>query len=184
MRPGGEVWAVIQAFGGGRFADMGWPRLPSATEMAGLAGESLAEGAQGILFYTWDAMRKDPGHRQNVCALLTRLKILQAWLPLTPGLPPGMNLKIEGRVTTDPGGSPAIRTGWQKAKDGMLILAVNPTPYGVRMRLSGLGAPGGPLKDLWSGRNKLALAGEISEALEPFGVRAWRLGPNPSRETK
>ena len=69
-RHGTQIWGVIQAFGGGKHADMGWPRLPTAAEMGALAGEALAEGAQGLLFYTWDAKKQNPEHQKNVCSLV------------------------------------------------------------------------------------------------------------------
>jgi hypothetical protein len=170
VRPGGQVWAVVQAFGGGRFRGMGWPRPPTPAELNALAASALAAGAQGILFYNWRHLARDAALRPAVCKLTARLKQLGPWLPLAPGLPPGMALRGLGRVKSDPGGSPAVRVGWSRNGQGLLVLAVNTTPHTVEVAL--LGAKG-EARQPWRGGRLPAVGGQLRALMAPREVRAW-----------
>ena len=175
VRPGGQVWAVLQGFGGGKEAAQGWPRLPTAQEAQALGASALASGAQGLLVFHWRFFSKDAALRQAFGLLSRRLSALQAWLPLTPGLPPGVGLTHLGRVKTDPGGGPAVRTGWSDGPGGRLILAVNTTAYRVEVALSGVS---GAARQLWSGGSLPTVGGQMRCFLEPLETRAW-LWPSP-----
>lgn len=176
VRPGGQVWAVLQGFGGGRFKAMGWPRLPTPREVQALGAASLVSGAQGLLVYHWRYFSQDPALTQAFGLWSRRLRELGPWLPLTPGLPPGVDLALLGRVKSDPGGGPAVRTGWSDGPGGRLILAVNPTAYRVELALSGVG---GVARRLWSQGNQAAVGGQVRCFLEPREARAW-LWPSQS----
>ncbi|MFZ5585717.1 MAG: hypothetical protein ACOZHQ_07305 [Thermodesulfobacteriota bacterium] len=171
-----QVWAVVQAFA---LPKDGWPRLPDYGEMQALAFSALAEGAQGVMFFTWRQMKDDPAHRANVCRLVARLRGLEPWLPLLPGPGPGLALTLAGRVRQTPSGGAAVRAGHGVRQGRRLVLAVNQTPYPVSVRLAGLEM--GPLRvqELLSGGVKAALAGELRETIEPLGARAWLL-PAPA----
>lgn len=172
VRPGGQVWGVVQAFGGGKFTSMGWPRKPSQPELDVLAASALTSGAQGLLFYAWRFIASDAAFKSGICHMVKRLRALEPWLPLRPGLPKGLSLKLLGRVRLDPGGGPAVRTGWGRSARGRLILAVNTMPWETRLSLS---LPQSEIKDLWSGRVIHPVGGELRLTLEPMGVRAWLL---------
>lgn len=167
-----QVWAVVQAFA---MPKDGWPRLPDFGEMQALAFSALAEGAQGVLFFTWRQMADSPAHRANVCRLAARLRGLEPYLPLTPGPGPGLELAMAGRARRTPVGGDAVRVGHAEHQGRRLILAVNQTPYLAQVRITGLGQ--GPLRvdELLGGGVRAALAGELREAIEPLGARAWLL---------
>ncbi|MFH1060867.1 MAG: hypothetical protein V1797_19570 [Pseudomonadota bacterium] len=167
---GCQVWAVVQAFA---LPKLGWPRLPTAEEMQALAGSALAAGAQGLLFYTWPQIATDPAHHAHVSALLARIKALEPWLPLAPGPGTGLGAGLTGRALRTPSGGDAVRVGHGLHQGRRLLLAVNQTPYPATLRLQGLGPAPLRLAELWSGGEKAAIAGELRETIEPFGVRAW-----------
>ncbi|MCB2190562.1 MAG: hypothetical protein KQI62_03305 [Deltaproteobacteria bacterium] len=170
VRPGGQVWAVLQGFGGGKFKAMGWPRLPTPQEVQALGASALVSGAQGMLVFTWRYFSQDPDLRQAFGLMSRRLGDLREWLPLVPGLPHGASLTHLGRVKTDPGGGPAVRTGWSDGPRGRLILMVNTTPYRAEVALSGVR---GTAQRLWSKASLPAVGGQIRFSLEPLEVRAW-----------
>lgn len=172
VRPDGQVWAVVQAFGGGKFAKMGWPRLPHPQEMNALAASALTSGAQGLLFYDWQFGSADASLGPAICQLVTQIRHLRPWLPLSPGLPPGMKLKYLGRVRTDPGGGPAVRTGWASARQGTMVLLVNTTNFTAEVALSPVD---GQVRQLWQGGILPSTAGQVRFFLPSRQVRAWLL---------
>lgn len=174
VRPGGQVWAVLQGFGGGKHAAMGWPRPPTSQEAQALAASALVSGAQGLCVYHWRYFSRDPALRQAFGLLSRRLASLEAWLPLTPGLPPGLALKHLGRVKGDPGGGPAVRTGWSQGPRGLLIMAVNTTAYRAEVALSGVS---GRARQMWSGGSLPTVGGQLRCFLGPLETRAWLLPP-------
>ncbi|MBU2517568.1 MAG: hypothetical protein KKB57_08300 [Proteobacteria bacterium] len=176
VRPGGQVWAVVQGFGGGQYAAMGWSRPPTPQEAQALCVSALVSGTQGLLIYRWLDLSQAPLLKEAFVAMSRRLRILQPWLPLTPGLPPGMGLKHLGRVKSDPGGGPAVRTGWSRGPDGLLIMAVNTTAFRAEVALSGVS---GSARQMWSGGSLPTVGGQLRCFVEPLGVRAWRL-PSPA----
>lgn len=172
VRPGGQVWAVLQGFGGGKQAALGWPRLPTPQEAQALGASALVSGAQGLLVFHWRFFSRDPALRQAFGLLSRRLAALGAWLPLTPGLPPGMALRHLGRVKGDPGGGPAVRTGWSQGPAGLLIMAVNTTAFRAEVALSEVN---GPVGQPWPGGGLTAVNGELRCFMEPLEARAWLL---------
>lgn len=167
---GRQVWAVVQAFS---LPKLGWPRLPTSAEMQALAGSALAAGAQGLMFYTWPQIAADPAHREHVGALLARIRALEPWLPLTPGPGAGLHADPIGRVLRTPGGGDAVRVSHGQHQGRRLLLAVNQTPHPATLRVQGLGPAPLRLAELWRGGEKAAIAGELRETIEPYGVRAW-----------
>ncbi len=176
VRPGGEVWAVVQAFGGGKFTKMGWPRPPNPAELNALTASALTAGAQGVLFYHWRYGSVDNALGPAMCRLAGRLKRLGPWLPLRPGLPPGMGLSHLGRVKTDPSGGPAVRTGWSRTRQGLLVMLVNTTPHTAEVALHG--APSSA-RQLWRGGRLPAVDHQLRALLAPRQARAWLLAPSP-----
>jgi hypothetical protein len=172
LRPGGQVWAVLQGFGGGQQAAQGWPRLPTPPEAQALAASALASGAQGLLVFHWRFFSRDPALGQAFGLLSRRLAALGSWLPLTPGLPPGVSLTHLGRVKADPGGGPAVRTGWSDGPGGRLIVAVNTTAFRAEVALSGVA---GRARQMWSGGGLPTVGGQLRCILEPLAVRVWLL---------
>jgi len=170
---GRQVWAVVQAFGGGRLAPYGWTRRPSFEEMQALACSALAEGVGGLLFCNWAATRQNPSHQANLCRLVGRLQGLRDWLPLQPGLGERMGFELLGKIRCDPGGGAALRVGHRIKGKKVLILVANVTPYPLRVSLTGLKPPFGRAKDLWEQKDKGVVAGQLRERLEPLGIRAW-----------
>lgn len=172
-RPDTSIWAVVQAFGDGRYTKMGWPRKPTEAEMQALAFSALTEGVQGILFFTWSDHADDEAFRKEMCSVTGRIKQFDPYLPLNPGLPDGYDAKPMWRVKNDPGGNPAIRFGWRRVEDKCLIVAVNLTRYKTRWMLHLPGRETGLIADLWDKMDRWIYRGTIDEMFEPLGVRAW-----------
>lgn len=170
VRPGGQVWAVLQGFGGGKFTAMGWPRLPTPQEAWALGVSALVSGAQGLLVYDWRYFSSDPALKRAFGGFSGRLRDIRAYLPLTPGLPQGTTLTHLGRVKTDPGGGPAVHAGWSDGPRGRLILMVNTTPYRAEVALSGVRDQA---QRLWSKGSLPAVGGQLRFFMEPLEVRAW-----------
>lgn len=174
IRPGGQVWAVVQAFGGGKFSKMGWPRLPNPAELDALTASALTAGAQGVLFYHWRYGSADNALGQAMCRLASRLKQLHPWLPLRPGLPPGMDLQHLGLVRSDPSGRPAVRTGWSRTRQGLLIMLVNTTPHTAEIALRGAHAS---VRQLWRQSRLPAAGAQLRTILAAREVRVWLMVP-------
>lgn len=177
-RPGTSVWAVVQAFGGGKFAAMGWPRLPTIQETRTLAVSALTQGAEGLMFYSWRYLSGDENFRRDLCRLTGQLRRLAPYAPLTPGLPPGYEARPIWRVRGESGGGEAVVFGWARGQDGALVIAAaNVTRFDARWSLSLPEGRTTQLEDLWRGGRVWAARGEVVERFEPMGVRVWLVPP-------
>ena len=178
VAPQQQVWAVLQAFGGGKFARMGWQRRPTYEELLSLASSSLAKGVEGLLFYSWKYVRSDEAFRNDVRRVVERVRALEPGLPMTPGAGPSWNLELQGKVRTDVMGNPAVTVGRSVSKDGYpIVLLANITRYRVRFRLKGSENAPVEIYDIWRKSTSYSPDGDVRGTLYPLESRALEIRP-------
>ena len=178
LTPQQQAWAVIQAFGGGEFVRLGWPRRPTYEEMLNLASSALAGGVEGLLFFAWKYVRSDEAFNDDVRRVVERVRALEPRLPLTSGSGPDWTVELSGRVKTDVMGNPAVVVGRSVSKDGLpTILLVNITRYSVRFRLKGMRNAPVELYDIWRKSMSYCPDGDVRGALYPLEARALEIRP-------
>jgi len=129
-----RVAAVIQAFGGEKRADMGWPRSPTWQEMDCLAFLSVIHGSRGIFFFTYSVIGQTEEGRGRLKRVVWRLNRLYPWL-IEKNLDQGTTVEMVSRYGVGPNGSPAVH-GCLKRKGGeLLLIAVNTIGTFVEARL-------------------------------------------------
>ena len=120
----GRLASVIQAFGGERYADVGWPRLPTWQEMDCLAFLSVVHGSRGIFFFTYSIMGKTEAGREALGRVVGRLNQVYPWLVVENSVE---RVKVEmlSESRFDPKGRPAVHCCLKKKGNEMLLIAVN-----------------------------------------------------------
>ncbi len=120
----GRVGAVIQAFGGPEHAALGWPRMPSRTEMECLSYLALVHGAKAMFYYSWKEAGRTEQGRADLSAVIQRLAGFRPWLGKGPANPAPL-VRMTSPYGIDPSGRPAVHAAsWEK--DGRTrLVAVN-----------------------------------------------------------
>ena len=116
--------SIIQAFGGKKWADWGWPRSPTWQEMDCLAFLSIVHGSRGIFFFTFKEIGKTEEGRQRLRRVVERLNKVYPWL-MEKNLEKRVNIEMVSASRVDPGGRQAIHCCLKKKKDKALLIAVN-----------------------------------------------------------
>ena len=116
--------SVIQAFGGRKWADLGWPRMPTWQEMDCLAFLSIVHGSQGIFFYTFNEIGKSKERAKRLGRVVARLNLLYPWL-LEKNIDQIVNVEMLSPYRVDPKGRPAIHCCLKKKEEELLLIAVN-----------------------------------------------------------
>ncbi len=119
-----RLQAVIQAFGGGRYADSGWPRRPTFAEMNCLAFLAVIHGARGLYFYTLPAITDDAAGHDDFARLISRLNSLQSWLAATND-PTAPEVTMVSRYQVDPAGNAAVHCATKTRHNTRLLICAN-----------------------------------------------------------
>jgi len=91
-----RLWSVVQAFGGPKYQDSGWPRFPTYQEIRALTYLSIIHGATGILYYCYpDAFANKDGWN-NLTRVISELNFLYPWLT-KPNCTQGKNSPAQGK---------------------------------------------------------------------------------------
>ncbi|SHH77348.1 hypothetical protein [Desulfofustis glycolicus] len=121
---GRRLMAVIQAFGGERFAESGWPRLPTFAEMNCLAFLAVIHGSRGLYFYSFPEISRSAEGREDFARVIRRLNSLRSWLALD-----NEETAIEVRMTSpnrfDPQGRPAVHCASKRQLGTRLLMCAN-----------------------------------------------------------
>ncbi len=121
---GRRLMAVIQAFGGERFADSGWPRLPTFAEMNCLAFLAVIHGSRGLYFYSFPEITRTPAGREDFVRVIRRLNSLRSWLVLE-----NEETAVDVRMTSpnrfDPQGRPAVHCASKRQLGTRLLICAN-----------------------------------------------------------
>jgi hypothetical protein len=116
--------SVIQAFGGKKYANSGWPRLPTWQEMDCLAFLSVVHGSRAIFFYTFRKIGSTEEGRERLGRIVGRLNRLYPWL-VERNLDKIVDIRMVSDIRMDPRGRPAIHCAVKKRRNQTLVIAVN-----------------------------------------------------------
>ncbi len=119
-----RIASVIQAFGGRRWANVGWPRLPTWQEINCLAFLSVVHGSRGVFFFTFNVIGKTQEGRDRLGRVVGRLNRVYPWL-VTENLDRGIEVEMVSPYRFDPKGRPAVHCCLKKKGDELLLIAVN-----------------------------------------------------------
>ncbi|MEA2038878.1 MAG: hypothetical protein U9N82_03490 [Thermodesulfobacteriota bacterium] len=130
----GRLASVIQAFGGQRYADVGWPRLPTWQEMDCLAFLSVVHGSRGIFFYTFSWIGKTEEGRERLGRVVGRLNRVYPWLVVENS---GERVQVEmlSENRFDPKGRVAVHCCVKRKGREWMVIAVNTIGTGVEALL-------------------------------------------------
>ncbi|MDD5641700.1 MAG: hypothetical protein PHX53_08630 [Syntrophales bacterium] len=164
-----RLWAVIQAFGGKKWAKDGWPRRPTYEEMRCLTYLAVIHEVQGIFYFSYPEVRKDPAAWASLQKIVGELRDLRTWLIL-PNEPTLLRLEMTSPYKADATGLPAVHFGLkQKGLENLLII-VNVIDKPVEFSLQGFSNSVSWLKDSFSNHKSVVRDGNIREKLEPYEV--------------
>ena len=119
-----RLQSVIQAFGGGRFAHSGWPRLPTFAEMNNLAFLSVIHGSRGLYFFTWPEIISTQKSKEDFESVIRRLNSLRSWLQQKNDAEPP-TVEMVSRYRFDPKGKPAVHCASKTLYGTKMLLCAN-----------------------------------------------------------
>ena len=122
--PAKRLAAVVQAFGGDRWRDVGWPRLPTWQEMDCLAFLSVVQGARAIFFYTYPEIGRTDEGREALGRVVGRLNRIYPWL-VTQNSDEKVMVEMISENRYDPKGRPAVQCCVKQKGDEWMVIAVN-----------------------------------------------------------
>lgn len=170
--PKEHLWAVIQAFGGEKWARHGWPRCPTQAEMRCLTYLSLVHGAHGVFYFSYPEVRKDPAAWAGLQKIVGELRELRTWLVLSNEAT-ALRLEMTSPFKTDAAGHPAVHfCHKQKGADNLLIL-VNVIDRPVSFYLQGFPRQVALLTECFHRHNSVVRDGNIREELGPYEVHLY-----------
>ena len=178
LRGSGRLAAVIQAFGGERWKDLGWSRLPAEREMGCLAFLSVVNGARGIFFYTYGVMGRTEQGRGALGRVVGRLNQVYPWLVVENSAEAVM-VEMISENRFDPKGRPAVQCCLKRKAGELMVMAVNVIGTGVEVLLTGeplRGLAGERVREVFSGEDYRVRDGNLRLKLGAYGVKAFLFG--------
>ncbi|MCB2173633.1 hypothetical protein KQH41_00040 [bacterium] len=170
----GRLMAVIQAFGGERFASSGWPRLPTFAEMNCLAFLAVIHGSRGLYFYSFPEITGSAAGREDFVRVIRRLNSLRSWLVLE-NEEERPDVTMTSRYGLDPAGRPAVHCAMKQQHGTRLLICANTIATSVSADID----PGGSAAGLWqdyyeyeAGVQPL-VGGRLQYRFEPYEVAVW-----------
>ena len=127
--------AVIQAFGGEKWKDLGWPRLPTEREMACLAFLSVVNGARGIFFFSYEIMGRAEEGREALGHVVGRLNQVYPWL-VVENSAEKVEVEMLSENRFDPKGRAAVQCCLKRKGNEFMVIAVNTIGTGTECLLS------------------------------------------------
>ena len=162
--------SIIQAFGGEKYADVGWPRLPTWQEMDCLAFLSIVHGSRAVFFFTYSIIGKTKQGRERLGRVVGRLNRIYPWL-LEENLDQPVEVEMVSLNRVDPTGRPAVQCCVKRKGDEQLLIAVNTIGTYVETELSVKGMAHG--LEVFSGENYVVMGGKIRVKLGPYETKAF-----------
>ena len=186
-----SVWALMQHFQGWT----NWKRFPTRDELVCSSFSALANGANGIMWYTYSGGPSkfnknvmnygaidDPKHWAELCEVVARVnEIKDVLLERTPADQPAV------RITQGPKAdildNPSLITLLKRHAGQTYVIAVNGTPEALtaELRIPGV-APTGEV--LWERRTVSAPDGVLSESFAPLAVHVYRFSSDKGADVK
>jgi len=180
-----RVWAVVQAFGGGRYTPKGWTRRPTLEEMRALAFLSVVHGARGIFFFHYKDVAQDRRAWRDLREVVQGLVRVKEWLRI-PNEPDSRGWRVEmiSPFRCDARGRPAIHVAIKKRRstavprfglgadrgDEVLLIAVNVIQRPVEARIYGWPRRIDFVRDLLSQKTYAVVEDCLRLSLPPYGV--------------
>jgi len=167
-----RLWAVIQAFGGGKYVKDGWPRRPTFVEMRCLTYLALVHGAHGIFYFSYPEVKADTTSWEALKKIAAELRQLRTWL-VAPDAPQSVQLEIASPFKVDANGRPAIHFCQKKRNGENLLVLVNVIDRPVSFYLKGFPQQLPWLSEVINQQKSVVLDGNIREELGPYEARIY-----------
>jgi hypothetical protein len=170
--PPERLWAVVQAFGGEKWARHGWPRPPTYLEMRGLTYLAVVHGAHGLFYFSYPEVRSDTASWQGLRKIVAELGQLRTWL-VAPDAPQSLQMEMTSPFKTDSAGRAAVHYCLKSRGNEHLLVLVNVIDRPVSFYLHGFPQSAPWLTELFQRRNSVIQDGNIREEMGPYEVRLY-----------
>ena len=170
--PRERLWAVIQAFGGDKWAKDGWPRRPTYMEMRCLTYLAVVHGAHGIFYFSYPEVRADSTSWEALKKIAAELRQLRTWL-VVPDAPQSLRLEMTSPFKVDANGRPAVHFCQKKQGAENLLILVNVIDRPVSFYLKGFRPAGALAHRDFQQQKSVVQDGNIREELGPYEVRLY-----------
>ena len=167
--------SIIQAFGGEKYADVGWPRLPTWQEMDCLAFLSIVHGSRAVFFFTYSTIGKTKQGRESLGRVVGRLNRIYPWL-LEENLDLPVKIEMISSNRLNSKGRPAVQCCVKRKGDERLLIAVNTIGTYVEAELSAerRGHSGKRMaREVFSGEDYRLVNGKIRVKFGPYETKAF-----------
>ncbi len=167
-----RLHSVIQAFGGEKWQEYGWPKMPDFEEINCLAFLSLIHGSQGIYFFKYqEATATDQG-REALKTVVSRLQKLQPWLESRNHF-----VLVDVEMTSinklDPQGRPGVHCAGKRRGVNRIFVCANT----LRTYTSARAVVGGTAPRVWqefySDEKLLSVDGSLELNFSPLEVKVF-----------
>ncbi|CAN2039309.1 Glycosyl hydrolase-like 10 domain-containing protein [Candidatus Magnetomoraceae bacterium gMMP-15] len=175
--------SVIQAFGGKKWADVGWPRMPTWQEMDCLAFLSVVHGSNGIFFYTFSEIGKTKEGRYSLGRVVGRLNRIYPWL-MKKNINKEVNVEMISAYQVDPMGRPAIHCCLKKHGNQVMLIAVNSIGTYVEGKLKIAGEQNAEIvevEEVFSGNKLMKKNGILQDKFKPYEAKAYVFNLNKGK---
>ncbi len=171
--PRERLWAVVQAFGGSKWAKHGWPRLPTYMEMRCLTYLAVVHGAHGLFYWNYPEVKADRTSWEALKKIAAELRQLRTWL-VVPDAPQSLRLEMTSPFKVDANGRPAVHFSQKKQGAENLLILVNVIDRPVSFYLYGFSPQAPWLNEMFQQHKSVVHDGNIREELGPYEVRVYR----------
>ena len=165
-----RLQAVIQAFGGERWAHGGWPRMVTFEEMNCLAFLAVIHGARGLYFYTYQAIKASEQGVKDFTSVIRRLNSLRSWLLVVNEEGP-VDLEMTSVNRFDPQGRPAVHCSLKEQHGTQMLMCVNTIRTYVEAAVPVLEKRSLEWEEYFTGETNLVVDGKLHERFDPLEVR-------------
>ena len=165
-----RLQSVIQAFGGGKFENSGWPRLPTFEEMNCLSFLSVVHGSRGIYYYTFPSITSTDKGRDDFSRLVRRLNSIRSWLQVVNDDDP-VQLEMTSRYSVDPKGNDAIHCVRKEQFSTQMLICVNTINTYVEAEISVSKERSSDWVEYYSGDPHRVVDGTILSRFAPYEVK-------------
>lgn len=167
-----RLWAVIQAFGGEKWAKDGWPRRPQKAEMRCLTYLAVVHGAHGLFYYSYPEVSSDPASWEGLQSIVRELQDLQPWLVL-PNKSTRLRLEMTSPFKVDSTGRPAVHFSEKQQGRERLLILVNVIDRPVSFLLKGFPRKVDWVEEKFQKEKSVVRDGNIRVELKPYEVRIY-----------
>jgi hypothetical protein len=167
-----RLWAVVQAFGGEKWAAQGWPRPPTYLEMRCLTYLAVVHGAHGLFYFSYPEVRSQTASWEGLRKIVSELRRLGTWL-VVPDAPKSLQLEMTSPFKTDFSGRPAVHYCLKSRGTMHLLMLVNVIDRPVSFFLHGFPPHLPWITEFSQPRKSVLQDGAIREKLGPYEVRLY-----------